>query len=323
MRAALACAQADSSLVRLSRSIRHTDPIDGFVVGTGHSWLLLAALDDNIYLNGYIALRIADISKIAVRGGPGTFVGRALAARGIWPPVGAEVDLDGTAGLVQSAARLARLVTVHVEKEDPGVCFIGRPMRISTRFIRLLEVGTEAEWEDRGRKWLISDVTRIDFGGGYEQALALIASAPPGANPNQATGTGASMNSVRARIADHWRASEAGDLDAEHAIYAAGAILDYPQSGERFRGRTTISAQRGRHPADRHFTVRRITGRQDLWISECTITYDGVPSHTVSIMEFEDGQVVRETQYFSDSFPAPESRSDLAEPIPNPRNDET
>jgi hypothetical protein len=133
--------------------------------------------------------------------------------------------------------------------------------------------------------------------------------------------TAVSMDSVQARIADHWRASEEGDLQAEHAIYAGGAILDYPQSGERFRGRASISAQRGAHPADRHFAVRRIIGHLDLWISECIITYDGVPSHSVSIMEFIDGQVVHETQYFSDSFPAPESRAGFAEAIPGTRSD--
>jgi ketosteroid isomerase-like protein len=51
----------------------------------------------------------------------------------------------------------------------------------------------------------------------------------------------------RARIQQHWEASERGDVDAEHAIYAADAILDYPQSGERFRGRSSIQAQRGGH----------------------------------------------------------------------------
>jgi ketosteroid isomerase-like protein len=68
---------------------------------------------------------------------------------------------------------------------------------------------------------------------------------------------------IRARIQEHWDASERGDGDAEHAIYSADAILDYPQSGERFRGRSTIQAQRGGNPADRHFTVRRILGAVD------------------------------------------------------------
>jgi ketosteroid isomerase-like protein len=122
------------------------------------------------------------------------------------------------------------------------------------------------------------------------------------------------MDPVRAAIEEHWRASEAGDVEGEHAIYAEEALLEYPQSGERFRGRATIATQRGGHPAERHFTVRRIIGHGDLWVSECTITYDGVPTHSVSIMELADGLVVHETQYFADPFPAPASRAGLAEP---------
>jgi SnoaL-like domain len=121
---------------------------------------------------------------------------------------------------------------------------------------------------------------------------------------------------IRARIQEHWEASERGDIDAEHAIYAPDAILDYPQSGERFRGRSTIQAQRGGHPAERHFTIRRILGAGDLWVSECVITYDGAPTYSLSVMEIADGLVKHETQYFADPFPAAPGRATLAEPIP-------
>jgi hypothetical protein len=124
------------------------------------------------------------------------------------------------------------------------------------------------------------------------------------------------MDSTRAALEEHWSASERGNTEAEHAIYADDAILDYPQSGERFRGRATIAAQRGGHPADRHFTVRRIVGSGDLWVNEVTITYDGVPSYSVSIMELADDKVVHETQYFADTFGAPAWRATLAEPMP-------
>jgi hypothetical protein len=130
----------------------------------------------------------------------------------------------------------------------------------------------------------------------------------------------ASMNStdqdsrIRAAIEEHWRASEAGDIETEHAIYATDAVLEYPQSGERFRSRAKISAQRGGHPANRHFTIRRIFGGMSLWVSEVTITYDSVPSHSVSIMEFKNEQVVHETQYFGDTFKAPTWREALSEP---------
>jgi len=122
---------------------------------------------------------------------------------------------------------------------------------------------------------------------------------------------------IRARIQEHWEASERGDVATEHAIYATDAILDYPQSGERFRGRARIQAQRGGHPAERHFAVRRITGGGALWVSECVITYDGAPTCSVSVMELADGQVTHETQYFADPFPAAPSRAALAEPIPS------
>ena len=121
---------------------------------------------------------------------------------------------------------------------------------------------------------------------------------------------------TRARIEQHWEASESGDNETEHAIYAEDAILDYPQSGERFRGRSKIQAQRGGHPAERHFTVLRIRGGGDLWVSECVITYDGVPTYSVSVMEFTGEHVTHETQYFADPFPAPASRAALAEAIP-------
>jgi hypothetical protein len=121
---------------------------------------------------------------------------------------------------------------------------------------------------------------------------------------------------TRARIEEHWKASELGDIAAEHAMYAADAILDYPQSGERFRGRLRIQAQRGGHPAQRHFTIIRIFGGGDLWVSECVITYDGATTHSVSIMEFTDGLVTHETQYFADPFQASPSRAALAEPMP-------
>ena len=61
------------------------------------------------------------------------------------------------------------------------------------------------------------------------------------------------------------------------------------------------------------FTVRRILGAGDLWVTEFVLTYDGVPSYTVSIMEFRDGKVARETQYFGDPFEPGPSRTQWVE----------
>ncbi|MBV8510420.1 MAG: nuclear transport factor 2 family protein, partial [Xanthobacteraceae bacterium] len=104
---------------------------------------------------------------------------------------------------------------------------------------------------------------------------------------------------IRAALDRHWAASDANEFEAEHDIYREDAVLDYPQSGERIRGRHHIQASRAAQPNRKHFTVRRVIGAGDLWITEFILTYDGQPSYTVSIMEFIDGKVAHETQYFS------------------------
>ena len=113
----------------------------------------------------------------------------------------------------------------------------------------------------------------------------------------------------------HWAASDANDFETEHSIYHEDAVLDYPQSGERTRGRRNIQNQRASQPSEKRFTVRRIFGSDNLWVTELILTYDGKPSCTVSIMEFRGDKVARETQYFADPFPAPAWRAQWVEPI--------
>lgn len=114
---------------------------------------------------------------------------------------------------------------------------------------------------------------------------------------------------VRDALQQHWVASDLNDFDAEHRIYREDALLEYPQSGERIRGRQNIQASRAAQPNAKRFTVRRVLGGGDLWISELVLTYDEQPFYVVSIMEFEEGKVVRETQYFGEAFEPGPSRS--------------
>jgi hypothetical protein len=118
---------------------------------------------------------------------------------------------------------------------------------------------------------------------------------------------------IRAALDEHWAASDADDFETEHRIYHEDALLDYPQSGERTRGRSNIQSQRAEQPNNKRFSVRRIVGSGDLWVTELTLTYDGKPSYTVSIMEFSGVKVARETQYFADPFVAPAFRTQWVE----------
>jgi SnoaL-like domain len=120
-------------------------------------------------------------------------------------------------------------------------------------------------------------------------------------------------NVIREALGRHWAASDTNDFDVEHDIYREDAALEYPQSGERIKGRHNIQASRAAQPNAKRFSVLRIVGTGDLWVSEFIITYDGRPSYSVSIMEFVDGKVARETQYFGDPFEPGPSRAHLVE----------
>ena len=121
---------------------------------------------------------------------------------------------------------------------------------------------------------------------------------------------------MRAALQRHWAASDANDFQAEHDIYREDAVLDYPQSGERIRGRRNIQESRTVQPSKKRFTVQRTIGSGDLWVTQFILFYDGVPSYAVSIMEFRDGLVAHETQYFGDRFEPGPSRAHLVERMP-------
>lgn len=120
---------------------------------------------------------------------------------------------------------------------------------------------------------------------------------------------------VRQALERHWNASDASDFNIEHEIYHEDAVLHYPQSGERIRGRRNIQESRSVQPNKKRFTIQRIVGDGDLWVTEFVLTYDDIPSYVVSIMEFSGGLVAKETQYFADRFDPGASLAHLVEGI--------
>ena len=120
-------------------------------------------------------------------------------------------------------------------------------------------------------------------------------------------------NDIREALNRHWAASDANNFDVEHEIYQEDAWLEYPQSGERITGRRNIQASRVAQPNAKRFTVRRIVGAGDLWVTEFILAYDGKPSYSVSVMEFRNGKVARETQYFAEPFEPGISRAPWVE----------
>ena len=103
---------------------------------------------------------------------------------------------------------------------------------------------------------------------------------------------------------------DAVDQDVAHEIYHEDAVLEFPQSGERFDGVESFKAWRRIYPAKVDYELRRVRGSGDVWVSEVVLRYDGgAPYFGVSIMEFRGDKVAHETIYGGDAWEAPDWRA--------------
>ena len=103
------------------------------------------------------------------------------------------------------------------------------------------------------------------------------------------------------------------DVERANEIYHEDAVLEFPQSGERFEGVATFTEWRREYPADLdkvRFKVRRVTVRPDLAVVELTASYD-VESwlQGVQLLEFRGDKVARERIYVTEAWEAPEWRA--------------
>jgi hypothetical protein len=133
------------------------------------------------------------------------------------------------------------------------------------------------------------------------------------------------MDDARARalIEAHFAASDVGapgggpgdEIARASEIYADDAVVEWPQGGERLRGKANIIGFRSAYPARQEFELHRTTGCHDLWVNEYTIRYDERPVMAVGIMEFRDGKVARERIYFGEPWEPPAWRARWVERI--------
>jgi hypothetical protein len=171
----LAATFEEDEIVEIDRSPAIEDKIEGYVVGVSDLFVLLHALDPSyINLNGYILLRAEDIRRYRIRNDYDFFLNRALKLKGIRPVPQPEIDLSSFPTLLSSANKSFPLLTIHREIMDAETCFIGRVKNLTDKTVTLQEINPAAKWE-RVRRYNFKDITRLDFGGGYEEALALVA----------------------------------------------------------------------------------------------------------------------------------------------------
>jgi ketosteroid isomerase-like protein len=123
---------------------------------------------------------------------------------------------------------------------------------------------------------------------------------------------------IRAILDRYWEATGALDLEKVHEFYHDDVVVEFPQSGERIRGKQKIFELRSHYPSKSSYKILRVRGDGNLWTTEVIVTYDdhkGRPVYGVAIMEFRDYKVVHETLYFADPFEPPQWRSRWVERI--------
>lgn len=179
IRTRLERAQAEEALVRITRWIPDADRVEGFVVGLSREWLILHRLSDRLTFDGWISVRVQDIQAVTIYPTEDCFEIAALSARGLWPPTSPAPTPKNVVELLTEAKAHASVVAVHREFERPDVAWCGAIRNISSDTLTFLEVNVAGGWGRKPRRFDLDDITRVDFGGGYEEALELVAGPPP------------------------------------------------------------------------------------------------------------------------------------------------
>lgn len=165
------------SVVRVKRRVGCR--VDGVVAGIGARWVLLHALFD-LQIDGLCAVRRRDIAKVRVESSGDGVTERSLRHRGAFPAPVTDIGLDNTGDVLEGLGARG-IVTVHPERRDPGVCFlgvVGAVDRTRKRF-ELLELSPTATWYTTATVWHFGDVSRVQVLTGYEEALSELAGPPP------------------------------------------------------------------------------------------------------------------------------------------------
>ena len=164
------------TLVRFNRPFEE-GAVKGYVVAVGSEFFLVALVSDHIRFNGFQAFRVVDVRRL--RPDPfAAFIASALKKRREAKPRKPKISVSSLRALLLSASRAFPLVTIHREKLEAATCQIGRVVGVAAGRLSLLEIGPDAVWHEVPTRYLLKQITRVDFGGDYEDALYIVGGDP-------------------------------------------------------------------------------------------------------------------------------------------------
>ncbi|MDJ0848300.1 MAG: hypothetical protein QNK04_07990 [Myxococcota bacterium] len=178
-RALLESACADAMVVRITRGEFEDEGDLAYIGGLGNELMLLLCISKEIHFDGFAVVRIADVTHLDAPHDHADFVAEALRRRGESVATAPAVSLLGMAAAVRTAGRIFPLVTLFREEADSDVCHIGKVVEVGDERVHLVEIDPDARWDEETTAYRVSEVTRVDFGGRYEEALVLVGGEPP------------------------------------------------------------------------------------------------------------------------------------------------
>ncbi len=124
---------------------------------------------------GFSVFKNKSVKDYEVFDDPNSFDALLLKIKKVKPKSKLSISIDSMTDLIKTASETFPLIVVHREKIDSETCWIGKIVEIKKKSFLMRAIDTNAEWEEHFTKVAFKDVTKIDFGNGYENALILVA----------------------------------------------------------------------------------------------------------------------------------------------------
>ena len=116
-------------------------------------------------------------------------------------------------------------------------------------------------------------------------------------------------------IEQFWAAMGTNDFKRAGEILHDDYILEWPQSGERIRGRANFVAINENYPAHGRwqFVIHRIIAEGDQVVSDVDVTDGLITGRVVTFSTVQDGKILKQTEFWPDPFEAPDWRAGWVE----------
>jgi hypothetical protein len=168
-------------------------PVRGYILDSGPKFFIVSVVSDRFRFDGFECFRVDDVRDL-LPDSHSELAEAALRIRGRKTPAKPHISLSSIEDLLLTASREFPLVTIHREQVDAAMCSIGRVQGIDKGRVSLLEISPDAKWDDKPEIYRLNQVTRVGFGGDYEDALYLVGGEPDLANKTVVATAASSMS---------------------------------------------------------------------------------------------------------------------------------